>query len=132
MIMLAQSLRHARLRAIAMALDSAAQGGQIRVYAAPRVPLNATPGAPVLAELYLANPCTLSLAAGLLTLKAPPERLCLQTGVAHWARLLDGDGHTLLDVDIGLLGSDAELQLDRIDLLAGAAVRITSLAFYEP
>lgn len=68
----------------------------------------------------------------MLTLKAPPERLCLQTGIAHWARLLGGDGHTLLDLDIGLVGSEAELQLDRIDLLAGAAVRITSLAFYEP
>ena len=133
MIVLAEAVRHLRLQAIATSLDAGTQGGQIRIYTGPRPdsgsPLN---GQMLLVELHLARPCLLSLTEGVMTLVAPPDRLCLRSGQAAWARMLDGSGRAVLDADVGLEGSGAELELDQVDLLAGGAVRITSIEFHEP
>ena len=133
MIVLTEAVRHLRLQAIATALDAGADGGLIRIYSAPRPDSGGTlTDQLLLVELQLARPCLLGLADGVMTLVAPPDRLCLRSGRAAWARMLDGSGRAVLDADVGIEGSGAELELDRIDLLAGGAVRITSIEFHEP
>lgn len=133
MIVLAEAVRHLRLQAIAISLDGGVEGGLIRLYTAPRPDSgSALTGQLLLVELRLERPCLLGLADGVMTLVAPPDRLCLRSGRAAWARMLDGSGRAVLDADVGLAGSGAELELDRIDLLAGGAVRITSIELHEP
>jgi hypothetical protein len=132
-IVLAEAVRHLRLQAIATSLDAGADGGLIRIYTGPRPdPVSTLTGQLPLVELRLARPSLLGLADGVMTLVVPPDRLCLRSGRAAWARMLDGSGRTVLDADVGVEGSGAELELDRTDLLAGGAVRITSIEFHEP
>lgn len=79
----------------------------------------------LLAEARLPKPCTASLVNGVLTLAPIARTLCRHSGTAVWARLLDGAEHIVMDLDVGLPGSGAELELLRVDLLAGGAVDIT-------
>jgi hypothetical protein len=123
LVTLSVAVRNARLAAVAAALDAAAEGGLLRLYTAPRpAPGEALVEQVMLAEVRLAKPCTVSLAGGVLAFAPLPRALCVRSGQAAWARLLDGDGRMVMDLDAGLPGSDAELQLDRLELLAGGAL----------
>lgn len=79
----------------------------------------------LLAEIRLSKPCAASLNAGVLTFAPVPRGLCHHSGTATWARLLDGDERPVMDIDVGLAGSGAELELARVELLAGAAIDLT-------
>lgn len=79
----------------------------------------------LLVEARLSKPSAASLTAGVLTFAPIPRALCRRTGTAAWARLLDGEERPVMDIDAGLPGSGAELELQRLDLLAGAAIDVT-------
>ncbi len=107
-------------------------GGLLRLYTAPRPsPGEALAEQVLLAEVRLAKPCAMSLDGGVLTFAPLPRTLCKRTGKAAWARLLDGDERMVMDLDVGLQGSDAELQLDRLELLAGGAIEMTLAELVE-
>jgi hypothetical protein len=133
MMILSPALRLAQLQAIATALDAGTGGGFVRLYANARVAIHLMPAqADLLCELTLPKPCIEHIDSDVLRLKPPADRLCIRTGTAIWARLLDGDGRTVLDLDVGLIDSDADIELDKVLLLAGGVVRLPELAFYAP
>jgi hypothetical protein len=130
-IALSPALAQAQLQAIASALDAGAGGGLIRLYADARVAMAAVPALQhLLCELSFPKPCIKTLDSQKLALLSPADRLCLRSGVVTWARMLDGDGRAVLDVDVGLIDSDAEIELDNVQLLAGGSVRLPELEFY--
>jgi hypothetical protein len=126
MIALSLAIRHARLNVIAQALDSGVAGGLLRIYSAPRPGIGETlTGQTLLVEIRLPKPCTSSLNAGQLTFAPIHEALCRRSGTAAWARLCDGDEHQVMDIDVGLPGSGAELELSTLQLLKGGSVNVT-------
>ncbi len=126
MITLSIAIRNARLAAIGNALDGAAAPGLLRLYTGPRPAMSEALGDQLLlAEVRLSKPCTAHLNGGVLTFAPMPRALCRHSGTAAWARLLDGDERPVMDIDAGLPGSGAELELQRLDVLAGAAIDVT-------
>jgi hypothetical protein len=126
MIVLSMAVRNARLSAIAQALDGAIEPGLLRVYTGPRPAMGeGLTEQQLLVEARLSKPSAASLTAGVLTFAPIPRALCRRTGTAAWARLLDGEERPVMDIDAGLPGSGAELELQRLDLLAGAAIDVT-------
>ena len=141
MIALTEPVRHARLQAIATALDSgsgtATSGARVRIYSGVRPVLTEAPAnTALLVELRLPKPCTQSLVAGTLKLITPSEALCQRSGVARWARLFNSDNEIVLDLDVGSPSAAPEfpyeLELASTQLLAGGAVQMTSMEFHEP
>lgn len=125
MITLSVPLRNSRLAVIGRALDAAVEGGLLRLYSAPRPAVGEALGTQiVLAEIRLPKPSVASLDGGILTFAPVDEALCRRTGTAAWARMLDGNATGLIDLDVGEIGSGAEVELDHLDLLAGGRVRV--------
>lgn len=47
-------------------------------------------------------------------------------GTATWGRFRDGDGVAVIDVDAGVIGSTAFLQLNTTNIIAGGPIAVTS------
>lgn len=52
------------------------------------------------------------------------ESAAITSGTATWARFVDGDGVSVFDVSVGLLGSGAELILNTTTIIEGGGIRI--------
>lgn len=125
MITLAVGIRNTRLAAIANALDAANSGGLVRIYSEPRpMPGEELIGQVLLAEIHLPKPCALEIIGGMLTFAPVGETLCARSGTAAWARFADGDGRLVVDMDVGLPGSGAEVELSDLHLLAGGTITV--------
>ena len=125
MITLSLALRNSRLAVIGRALDAAVEGGLLCLYSAPRPAVGETlSGQVLLVEIRLPKPSVVSLDGGVLTFASVEEALCHRTGRAAWARVLDGNATELIDLDVGAIGSGAEVELEPLDLLAGGRVRV--------
>ncbi|MHC6050624.1 hypothetical protein ACYT85_02820 [Ralstonia solanacearum] len=125
MITLSVPVRNSRLAVIGQALDAGAAGGLLRLYAAPRPDV----GQPltdqvVLVDIRLPKPCVLSLDGGRLVFAPIGQALCRRSGIAAWARLCDSEGAWVADLDVGLPGSGAEVELSRLQLFVGGAVNV--------
>jgi hypothetical protein len=125
MITLAPAIRNSRLTIIAQALDSAATPGKIRLYEGDRPDAETLGTQTLLAELRLPKPLTWRVNSGRLVMDARGETLCRRSGIARWARLLDGDNGWVMDIDVGVTGSGAALELNRIELFAGGSLQLT-------
>ena len=62
---------------------------------------------------------------GKLTFAQIVQALCRRSGNAAWARFADGDERQVADLDVGLAGSGAEVELSKLDLLVGGAVSVS-------
>lgn len=132
MITLSQTLRERRLAVLAEALDSGSRGGRLMLYGAPQpLPGDAPAGADLLAELGLPQPCTASLSGGILRLAEIPEALCRQSGTPAWARLTNGDGRWLADLDVGTPDSGAAVMIATTTLQAGGTIQVTLAEWVE-
>lgn len=131
-MVLSPAVRLARLHIIAASLDSAATGGLIRIYSAPRPAAGDSVTAQImLAELELPKPPIADLADDTLTFAPIPEALCNASGTAAWARLSNGAGLWVADIDVGETGSGAELEMSSVDLLAGGAITVSLAQLHE-
>ncbi len=124
MITLAPGIRTARLAVISNALDAAVSGGVIQIYTEPRPAEDALADQVLLAEIRLPKPCVLEIADGVLSFAQLGETLCVRSGTAAWARLADGNGKQVADLDVGLPGSGADVELSGLNLLAGGTVTV--------
>lgn len=125
MITLSIPVKNSRLAVIGNALDAAVAGGVLRIYSAPRPAIGEELTEQILlVEIRLPKPSILSLDAGKLTFAPIGEALCRRSGKAAWARLADGDGHWVADLDVGLADSGAEVELSKLALFAGGAVNV--------
>lgn len=132
MITLAPAIKNARLAILANALDAADSGGVLRLYTAPRPGIGeALTTQTLLVEVHLPKPCTATLENGTLILASIPAALCQHSGTATWGRLCDGNGNGIADVDVGLTGSGAEVELSTLLLLAGGSVTVSVASLSE-
>ena len=106
--------------------------GKILVYADTR-PL--TPNTAVADQVLLATFDFSATAGttedGVWTVGSISAAMVVATGIAAWARFIDSEDVTIMDVDVGVTGSASALELDSCSLAAGGYVSITSLTYSE-
>jgi hypothetical protein len=125
---LALHVRHANARHIGSIadLDTGTGNAAVRIYGGtrPASPVDVH-GSAMLTQISLTKPCG-TVDAGLLTLTQLEDGLILETGIATWARIVNGDGLTAFDCDAGEGAGDWVVQLAQAQLYAGGDARITS------
>jgi hypothetical protein len=118
-----ESLANARLDQVTVARDAGVGPGSIRVYNGVR-PATGGAATTLLAEPVFSDPSSPAASGGVLTANAITSANALVTGTATWFREVDGNGNFVLDGDVGLSGSD--LNLNTVDLVSGVPVSISS------
>lgn len=80
-----------------------------------------------LCVLYLAEPAG-AVAANVLTIATPISAQRSASGAVTWARLSDGAGNWVMDLDVTLTGGGGAVQLDQVDGYTGGFVTLTAAA----
>ena len=132
LITYAPSVRQARAAAVVASLDAASTAGNLRLYATGKPAVLDAPSAGPISELVLAKPCGAVNEQGEIVFFAVADAMVSNAGVVTWARLSDGDGNAIADLDVGLPGSGAAIILADTDLKAGALIRVTMAKLIEP
>ena len=128
---LSEAVRNARLQVIADAIDAAGSAGALRFYSGARVGHpGIDPGVTLLLQTKFQRPSGL-VDAGVLTFTALDEAVVIADGTTTWARIVDSAGVGILDIDVGLVGSGQDVELDQVQLATGATVRINVAALSE-
>lgn len=124
---LANAVRTDMMTAFAEAIDADTNPGEIRIYdgSMPANAETAISGQTLLATLTFSSPPQSGVSNGVLTFDDITEDSEADaSGTATWARIVDGDGATIADVNVGT--SDATLILNTTSIVQGGPVRITS------
>lgn len=123
----ATSLRNARLDEITAA---AGANALLRIYDGTR-PATGGAATTLLAELTCNATFAPAASGGTLTLNAiTADSSANATGTATWARIVKSDGTTFVcDCSVGTSGAD--INLNTVSIVAGAAVSVTSAVFTE-
>lgn len=131
-ISFSQSVVTDRLQALTRALDKdATNPGQIRIYSGARPAAGATVGSgnTLLAAINFQKPSSGGVANNVLTLNyVGGAVLAVGTGVATWARFVDGAAGYVADMDVSDSTGHAEVQLDNTQVYAGGSVTVTGVA----
>lgn len=136
MINLSIPLRNARLQAIADAVGAAGGEPLLTLYPGTQPAQTADPaGQDPLVALPVPLPFADSITSGVLTGKPLPETMAMATGTATWARLTDGAGVAVMDLEVG--EDDAEgnptapVSLPSASIYEGMLVTGVSVTFTE-
>ncbi|TVU67212.1 hypothetical protein [Cobetia crustatorum] len=132
MISFSTSVKNARLAAIATAIDVGDSPASFVVYSGTRP----SPGAAVtdqvaLVTLVMPQPFAADLSGGVLTGAVFEEVMADADGEATWARLVDGEGAWVMDLDVGIEGSGADVTISSTTIYRGILTRISRMVFAE-
>lgn len=124
-IALAESVRNARLQAIANAIDAASTPGKIKLYTGTRPAAGAATGEALQCTIVLAKPCA-SVAGAVLTFDAGSEGQRVAEDAITWARFTDGDDAFIMDATVSLPGGGGDITVSNVNGFIGAFVRLNS------
>ena len=115
-----------RIEATRSFIDQGELNARIRLYAGTR-PLSPeeTPTSAMLAEVQLTKPCG-TITGLTLNLTTVSNALITQTGVVTWARLVNGNEETALDLDCSETDAGGDIQFAQTQLYAGGYAQLTS------
>lgn len=116
----------ARLGGTLAFLDAGPLPARLRIYGGvrPATPA-AIPSSAMLVEIQLTKPSG-TIAGGLLTLTQQEDGLISATGVATWARLVNGNDLTALDLDCSGTDGTGDVKLASTNLYLGGDARMVS------
>ena len=116
----------ARLEGTRAFLDEGASPARVRIYGGTR-PATPTdpPASAMLVEVRLTKPCG-SVIDGHLLLTPQENALIARTGVATWARIVNGAEITAMDLDCSGLGGTGDIRLAQTQLYAGGYAQMAS------
>jgi hypothetical protein len=122
----------ARLNATLALMDAGATGAKVSMYTTPRP----AEGAVITTQTLLAVivfPATAfdSWGTDEAILALPPDILCVGSGSVNWARLTDSVDNFICDVDVGTVGSGAEIELTDLTVFTGGTLKTTSAKLRE-
>lgn len=125
---LATPIRTARMQAIVNAIDAAAGPGTLALYDGAQP---ASAGGEITTQVLLGtvtfSATSGSVTDGVLTFYAVTQDSAADaTGVTTWARIRDGDGLFVADLDAGLIGSGAAIQMVNTQIYQGGVISVTS------
>ena len=116
----------ARLEGTRAFLDEGASPARVRIYGGTRPATPAdTPASAMLVEVRLTKPCG-SVIDGHLLLTPQENALIARTGVASWARIVNGVELTAMDLDCSALGGTGDIRLAQTQLYAGGYAQMAS------
>lgn len=118
-------LKNARLSAVVAFLDTGAAVARVRLYPGARPLVSAAPGSGFLAELPLLKPSG-SVLDGALALAPGEPVLNANSGVAVWARVVNGNGETAFDCDVTDTAGTGEIKIQSTVLYEGGETRMVS------
>ena len=127
------ALRTSRVTQILNALDAGTGAGTIRIYTGTQPATAADPlsGNTLLGTLTLSDPAG-TISGGVLTLSTIAQDTSADaTGVATWARVVDSDSNTVMDLPVGAIGSGSAIEISSTSIVAGGPISITSGAITE-
>ena len=116
----------ARLAGTLAFLDAGHNPARLRIYGGlrPATP-STTPSSAMLVEIKLTKPAG-TIAGGLLTLTQQEDGLITATGIATWARLVNGNDVTAMDLDCSDSDGDGDVKLAATQLYLGGDARMVS------
>jgi hypothetical protein len=107
-------------------LNTGAGNPAVRIYGGTRAAsITTAPSTPLLVQIPLTKPAGV-VSAGVLTLTQSADGIIAASGVATWARVVNGNGDASFDCDAGEGAGPWEIQLVQSTLYAGGAARIIS------
>ncbi len=117
-ISISTALHESRLAGVLSFLDTGTGNSAICIYGGTR-PSNVTsvPGSNMLVQIGLTKPAG-TIASELLTLTPAGNGLVAETGTPTWARVVNGNGATAFDCDVGYGVGAWEIQLTQPILYA--------------
>jgi hypothetical protein len=118
-------LKNARLSAVVAFLDTGATVARVRIYPGSRPLVNAEPNGGFLSELALLKPSG-AVQGGVLTLAPGAPVLNASSGVAAWARVVNGNGETAFDCDVSDTTGTGEIKIQNTVLFEGGETRMVS------
>jgi hypothetical protein len=116
----------ARLAGTLTFLDAGSDPARLRIYGGTRPETPATtPTSAMLVEIQLTKPAG-TISNGLLTLTQQENGLITASGIATWARLVNGDDVTALDLDCSGTDGNGDVKLASTTLYLGGDARMVS------
>lgn len=128
MTALSSELKNAIAMTIALNVDGAYTPGKIIILDGS-VPDNVgdLTSQTELVSFSLQKPCYVSIENGVITIKPTNNELVMKSGIASFARITNGDGVGLIDINIGLIGSGADIQIPTLNIIKGSYIRMSSI-----
>lgn len=128
-VSLSEAIRNQHLDNIRDAIDDDTDPGVIEIYDGSRP----STGGEAVSTQTLLGTCTFSMpsapnaSGGVLTFDSIEEDSAAdESGTASWARVNDGAGNWVMDMDVGESGSGASLILNTVEIVEGGPIRIDS------
>ena len=116
----------ARLAGTLGFLDTGPNPARLRIYGGTRPASPSTaPSSAMLVEIKLTKPAG-TIAGGLLTLTQQEDGLISATGIATWARLVNGKEINALDLDCSGTDGNGDVKLASTNLYLGGDARMVS------
>ena len=125
MISVSVALANARLEAVVTFLALGTGAARVDIYGTLRPANGADSGGAPLVSIPLLEPVG-TVAGGVLTITPPESAMISITGVAVWARFVNGNGAPAWDCDVSEEGGPGEVWLDSVQLFAGGRATITA------
>lgn len=123
------NLRNLSIQVDRDAIDSGAGPGTIKIYTAPRP---AKGGAITTQELWctctFSKPCAPDPENGILQFNSITASDVMSDDDANWARIENSEGFHVADVDVGINGSGAPVQVSQLGPGIGSAVTVSAAA----
>ncbi|WP_429011726.1 hypothetical protein [Aeromonas veronii] len=134
MISYAEGLRTSRAQLLATAIDTGSgASAKLTIYTGTKPAPGAAPTDQLaLVALTFSHPCAKTISGGVLTLKPLAEQMVIGSGAPTWGRIVDRDGAFVADLDVGVPGSGADLEIPASEFFAGALIRINTATITEP
>lgn len=129
---LATALRNDRADRITNYIQAgAASDGSLIIYSGSRPATGAPPAGSALVTFTLSAPVAPVAVSGVLTFNAiAPESIAISGGAA-WFRIIDISTSQVIDGDVGLTGSGADMELDSVTFVSGRLISIDSFVLTE-
>lgn len=128
---LATALRNDRAQRIQNSIDAAGAGAEMIIYSGTRPVTGGAPSGTALVTFTLPFPVAPAAVGGVLTFDAVPAENIAVSGGAAWFRIEDNANAPILDGDVGLTGSGADLELDSVTFVSGRLISIDSFVLTE-
>ena len=123
-VAISTELNEARLTGTLSFLDTGAGVARIRIYNGTR-PATGGTVTTLLVEIPMDDPCG-TVAAGVLTLASAALPLVASSGVATWARVINGDDDFAFDCDVSDMAGSGDIKLPSTTLYAGGKTQLVS------
>lgn len=126
-----ETIRNARLNVIRDAIDAGGSAGVLEIYSGSR-PATGGTATTLLGTLTFSTPSAPDASGGELTFNSITEDSSANaSGTASWARITDGNGTFVMDMNVGESGSGAQIILNTVTIVEGGPIRVTSGSIVE-